>query len=260
MMGSPVEEPRRIENEVLHQVKVSSFYLGKYEVTIAGYAAVTGVDIYAQRYRLRNPGREWKDLRNPNYPVRHVSWYEAVEYCNMRSEMEGLSPAYRIGKQAGGEWLVEWDRGADGYRLPTEAEWEYACRAGTAGPFNTGDDIRPSQANYAVKYQYNSDQYNEKAIYLELPTEVGSYKANRWGLYDMHGNVWEWCWDWYGEYPLLLQTDPAGPLVGVYCVLRGGASTNTLQTLRSAFRNYIRPSGWDRYTGFRVARSVPNAK
>jgi formylglycine-generating enzyme required for sulfatase activity len=256
MMGSPVEEPRRIRNEVLHQVKVSSFYLGKYEVSIAEYAEVTGVDIYAQRYRLRRPGDERKDLTNPDKPVRHVSWYEAVEYCNMRSEREGLRPAYRIEKREGGEWLVEWDRGAEGYRLPTEAEWEYGCRAGTAGPFNTGEDISPEQASYRDNVKYNTDRNERGKGYYTLPLEVGRYAPNQWGLYAMHGNVWEWCWDWYEEYPLGEQTDPGGPMTGVYRILRGGAYNSTPQTLRSAFRNYIRPSGWDEKTGFRVARSV----
>jgi formylglycine-generating enzyme required for sulfatase activity len=285
MMGSPEDEPRRIGNEVLHQVKVSGFYLGKYEVSRAEYAAVTGVDIYGERYRLtelyrRDIDAEFKeDLRYPDEAVRHVSWYEAVEYCNKRSGKEGLRPAYRIEKRNETEWLVEWDRGAEGYRLPTEAEWEYACRAGTMGPFNTGDDIMLEQANYATSFLYNSDSYRDpvkrNAAFPSYPTfeeimdgrarnwskmNVGGYAPNQWGLYDMHGNVWEWCWDWYGEYPQWPQTDPVGPDVGVYRVLRGGSYDDPPQALRSAFRNYIRPSGWDGYTGFRVARSVPGGK
>jgi formylglycine-generating enzyme required for sulfatase activity len=256
MMGSPGTEPGRIKDEVLHQVKVSPFYMGKYEVTLAEYKEVMGVDIYHERDSRYIKPPDSTDY--PNIPAVHVSWHDAVEYCNRRSELEGLRPAYRIEEAADGEGNREviWDRGSDGYRLPTEAEWEYACRAGSAGPFNMGMDISRGQANYDGSYGYNSNAKGDWRLSSIGTKDVGNYAPSKWGLYDMHGNVWEWCWDWYGEYPLWPQSDPGGPDSGVYRVLRGGSFYNTPQALRSAFRNYIRPTGWDRYTGFRVVRSA----
>jgi formylglycine-generating enzyme required for sulfatase activity len=173
MMGSPANEPGRDSDETQHQVTVSSFYMNRYEVTQAEYRAVMWT----------NPSR----FKGDNLPVEEVSWYDAVAYCNQRSEAEGLNPAYVINGTD-----VRWNRAVNGYRLPTEAEWEYACRAGTTTPFNTGDNITTDQANYEGNNPYNN---NAKGVYRERPVNVGSFAANPWGLYDMHGNVWEWCWD-----------------------------------------------------------------
>jgi formylglycine-generating enzyme required for sulfatase activity len=147
--------------------------------------------------------------------------------------MEGLAPAYRINGTD-----VRWDRAANGYRLPTEAEWEYACRAGTTTAYNTGDTITTDQANY------NSNG----------TTAVGSYAPNPWGLYDMHGNVWEWCWDWYEDYTGAAQTDPAGPSAGGDRVLRGGSWGIIGGVIRSADRVDLIPSGRVIYAGFRPVR------
>jgi formylglycine-generating enzyme required for sulfatase activity len=159
-----------------------------------------------------------------------------VEYCNKLSLKEGLTPAYTINGED-----VTWNRNADGYRLPTEAEWEYACRAGTTTPFNTGDDITTAQANY---------DGNETS-------PVGSFAPNAWGLYDMHGNMWEWCWDWYGGYNTVPQTDPIGVSSGSNRVLRGGGWGGPAQDARSAGRANADPT--DRFVvlGIRLVRPAP---
>jgi formylglycine-generating enzyme required for sulfatase activity len=211
---------------------VSSFSIGKYEVTQKEWAAVMG----------SNPSN-WK---GDNLPVEKVTWDDAIEYCNRRSQREGLTPAYtRNGDN------VTWNKGANGYRLPTEAEWEYACRAGTTGPFNTGNNITTSQANYDGTYPYNG---NMKGQYRARTWNVGSGVANSWGLYDMHGNVWEWCWDWYGAYSGAAQTDPPGAASGSSRVLRGGGGGSGAQDLRSASRNYDTPSSRNNGIGFRLVR------
>jgi formylglycine-generating enzyme required for sulfatase activity len=231
-MGSPANEPERDDDEVQHQVKVSSFYMGKYEVTQKEYQEIMGT----------NPS----SFKGDNLPVEQVSWYEAVEYCNKRSQKEGLTPAYTINGTN-----VTWNRNANGYRLPTEAEWEYACRAGTTTPFSTGNNITTDQANYDENYPYNN---NAKGTYREKTTAVGSFSPNAWGLYDMHGNVWEWCWDWYGDYSSGSQTDPVGAVTGTYRVLRGGGWGDDCQLLRSALRLNDYPSNRFSYLGFRLVR------
>jgi formylglycine-generating enzyme required for sulfatase activity len=129
MMGSPADEPRREDFEIQHSVTVSSFYMDKYQVTQKQYEDITG----------KNPSK----FKGHDLPAENISWYEAVQYCNNLSVKEGLTPAYTINGED-----VTWNRNADGYRLPTEAEWEYACRAGTTTPVNTGNSITTSQANY----------------------------------------------------------------------------------------------------------------
>jgi formylglycine-generating enzyme required for sulfatase activity len=151
------------------------------------------------------------------------------------------------------KWLVTWDRNANGYRLPTEAEWEYACRAGTTTPFSTGNNITTSQANYDGNYPYNN---NAKGVYREKTVNVGSFAPNGWGLYDMHGNVWEWCWDWYGDYTSGAEANPAGPATGARRVGRGGCRNSYAQNLRSARRNFYAPSVQSGSVGFRLVRNA----
>jgi formylglycine-generating enzyme required for sulfatase activity len=232
MMGSPASEASRESDEAPHQVTVSGFYLGKYEVTQKEYQALMGT----------NPSY----FKGDNLPVEKVSWYDAVNYCNARSRSEGLTPAYTVSGTN-----VTWTRSANGYRLPTEAEWEYACRAGTTTPFSTGGNITTNQSNYNGNNPYNG---NAKGTYREKTTAVGSFAANAWGLYDMHGNVWEWCWDWYGAYPSGAQTDPMGASSGALRVTRGGSWIVNGQYLRSAYRNSYYPSNSYSYLGFRLLR------
>jgi formylglycine-generating enzyme required for sulfatase activity len=201
MMGSPASEPERNSDEVQHSVTVSSFYMGKYEVTQAEYQAVMG----------SNPSY----FRGDRLPVEQVTWYDAINYCNALSQREGLTPAYTVSGTS-----VTWNHAANGYRLPTEAEWEYACRAGEGTPFNTGNNITTSQANYDGRVPYNG---NPTGIYRGTTTDVGSFAPNAWGLHDMHGNVWEWCWDRYGSYTSGSQTNPEGAVGGAGRVLRGGS-------------------------------------
>lgn len=220
-MGSPETEADRVEDEVQHTVTVSDFYLGEYEVTQAQYEAVMG----------ENPSSN----EGADNPVENVSWFQAVEFCNRLSEQEGLTPAYTIDGDT-----YTWNHDANGYRLPTEAEWEYAARSGTETTYSTGDTISNEQATFGgVK-----------------TTAVGSHPANAFGLYDMHGNVFEWCWDFYGPYPTEEQTDPAGAEEGESRILRGGSCADQPQHLRSALRVYYAPTTEYYDVGFRVARSA----
>jgi len=208
-------------------ITVSNFYMGKYEVTQKEYQEVMG----------KNPSR----LKGNKLPVEQVRWYDAIEYCNKLSSKDGLTPAYTINGEE-----VTWNRSADGYRLPTEAEWEYACRAGTTTDFNTGNDITLSQASI----------YN-KNLKTQRPKPIGSFKPNAWGLYDMHGNVNEWCWDWYNDnLPSGVQIDPIGPSTGTMRVLRGGDHRSAKADLNSSARGKLSPNFSSFSTGFRVARNA----
>jgi formylglycine-generating enzyme required for sulfatase activity len=247
-MGSPINEPGRLDNELQHKVTVTGFYMGKNEITQGEYEEVMGI----------NPGA----FKAPALPVEQVSWYDAVEYCNRRSEREGLVPAYYINKSRLDSdsnnsedtvaWLVTWNRNANGYRLPTEAEWEYACRAGTTSSFNTGSTIAAGMANYNGNPSLDD---NPSADYTSRTVPSGSFAANKWGLFDMHGNVWEWCWDRYGDYDTEARDNPEGAASGIYRVIRGGGWYGFRQNLRSAARLGFNPSVRASYLGFRVARS-----
>jgi formylglycine-generating enzyme required for sulfatase activity len=261
-MGSPTSEANRQSDEVQHQVTVSGFYMSRYEVTVGEFRQFVNATGYKTTAETSGGGWIWTgskwearadaNWKNPyfsqqdNQPVVEVSWNDAVRYCNWRSEQERLTPAYTINGDN-----VSWNRSANGYRLPTEAEWEYACRAGTTTPFSTGGNITTNQANYNGTYPYNG---NVTGTYRQQTTAVGSFTSNPWGLYDMHGNVWEWCWDWYGGYSLTAQTDPMGASSGTYRVLRGGCWFSDGLNLRSAYRDNFTPSSRNYYIGFRVLR------
>jgi formylglycine-generating enzyme required for sulfatase activity len=249
-MGSPRSETGRDTDERQHQVTVSSFYMGKYEVTQKEYQEIMGT----------NPSI----FKGDNLPVERVSWYDALVFCNKLSMKKGLSPTYSInGSIDPSVWGIvrasgdaRWDAvvivaGSNGYRLPTEAQWEYACRAGTTTPFNTGNNITTNEANYNGNNPYKK---NAKGAYRERTTIVGSFAPNAWGLYDMHGNVWEWCWDWDGTYASGAQTNPQGASTGSNRIIRGGSWGSSAQVLRSAFRNAPYPSARDNQVGFRLVR------
>jgi formylglycine-generating enzyme required for sulfatase activity len=238
MMGSPANEQNRDRGEERRQVTVSGCYMGRYEVTQKEYQEVIGT----------NPS----NFKGDNLPVEQVSWYDAVEYCNERSQREGLTAVYTINKNQSDpnntnnndtvKWTVTWNKNANGYRLPTEAEWEYACRAGTTTAYNTGAVINS-----------NTGWYSNNSGSKTHP--VGQKKPNAWGLYDMHGNVSEWCWDWYGGYSIGSQTDPVGAVTGSYRVGRGGNWDSYGRDLRSALRYSDFPSFRFYRVGFRVVRN-----
>lgn len=244
-MGSPDTEPWRSEDENQHTVTVSDFYISPYELTQKEYQAVTG----------ENPS----SFSGGNLPVENISWLDAISYCNVRSEQEGLTPAYAVDGQN-----VTWNRQADGYRLPTEAEWEYACRAGTDTPFNTENSPSAEEVNYYGHYPYEIEgnyfsQDNldtQPGQYRETTVEVGSFSPNAFGLYDMHGNVSEWVWDYYGAYSADEQTDPTGPEAGTLRVYRGGGWNDFAKNMRSAYRATLEQDHGSFNIGLRLVRNA----
>jgi formylglycine-generating enzyme required for sulfatase activity len=200
----------------VHTVTLTSFYMGKYEVTQQEWTEIMG----------SNPSYSKGD----DLPVGMVSWYDAIEYCNKRSLREGLTPAYR-----GSGDSVTCDFSASGYRLPTEAEWEYAAKGGANGAYLTYLYAGSNSVGGVGWYDGNSGDGKHP---------VGQKQPNDLGLYDMSGNVMEWCWDWYGDYPGGSQTDPEGPASGWWRVLRGGSWNIGAPDLRSAVR-YNSPASRD---------------
>lgn len=223
-MGSPLTEEWRSDDEVLHEVEIShAFYLGRHEVTQSQYQKVIGTNpsdnVYSDNSKRKG------DFSN--YPVNNVTWKEAIEFCERLSSL----PAEKNANRA--------------YRLPTEAEWEYACRAGSKGPFCFGNNLSELK-----DYAWHNDRKN---FPLE-PRPVGLKKANKWNLFDMHGNVCEWCSDWYGEYPIAKTSDPQGPKNGTEKVNRGGCFGTVSDTSRSAIRFHNGPTFQNLSTGFRVVQ------
>ena len=219
-----------LDEKPLHQVTVSSFYMNRYEVTQKEWREVMG----------SSPSR----FSGDNLPVEQVTWFDAVKYCNRRSEKDGLKPVYRIN---GTSVTADWD--ANGYRLPTEAEWEYAARGGNAsnGYLYAGSDNADEVAWYEVSW------YDDNSGDKTHP--VGEKAPNELGLYDMSGNVWEWCWDWYGAYPSGSQSDPGGSASGSYRVIRGSSWFYCANFLRSACRYYNGPDISNGNLGFRLVRT-----
>ncbi|MFA6186787.1 MAG: formylglycine-generating enzyme family protein [Phycisphaerae bacterium] len=218
-MGSPMEELKRDSDESQHHIKLTkSFYIGKFEVTQLQYRVIME----------QNPSKFGGD----KLPVDNVNWYEAARFLKKLSDKTGMK-----------------------FRLPTEAEWEYACRAGTKTAFNTGTTIDSDFANYDAR-----DPYADGIIgtYLDRTCEVGKYKPNAFGLYDMHGNVWEWCSDIYDEdyYKVTPLTDPKGPAEGKPKVIRGGAWNEPAWKCRSADRNHRWPKDNQPMIGLRVVMDV----
>lgn len=244
-MGSPETESWRSDDETQHTVTVSDFYMNPYEVTQAEYEAVIG----------NNPS----NFTGSDLPVENVSWLEAVSFCNAYSESKGLTPVYSIDGQS-----VSWDRSADGYRLPTEAEWEYACRAGTATPFYMENSPSAEEANYYGHYPYMIEEnyFSQGNLtvkpgeYRQTTIAVGSFSPNPLGLYDMHGNVGEWTWDIYGAYPDGEQTDPTGAQSGTRRVYRGGGWNDFAKNMRCAYRATMDQDKGSFNIGIRLVRNA----
>lgn len=240
-MGSPKTEAWRSADETQHPVAISDFYMSKYELTQKEYEEITG----------NNPS----NFSGENLPVENISWLDAIAYCNARSEKDGLTPVYTIDGQN-----VSWDRSANGYRLPTEAEWEYACRAGTTTPFYMEKSPSAEDANYYGHYPYEIEKnyFSQGNLevkpgeYRQTTVPVDSFSENPYGLYNMHGNVGEWVWDYYGEYPTEEQTDPTGPSSGTLRVYRGGGWNDFAKNMRSAYRATLEQSKGSFNLGIRL--------
>jgi formylglycine-generating enzyme required for sulfatase activity len=218
IMGSPESEEGRGKYETQHEVTISKdYYLGVYEVTQAQYEKMMGTNpSYFQGSKIVGS--------SSNYPVEQVSWEDAVEFCKKLSELPEEKKAGRV------------------YRLPTEAEWEYACRSGSKSAYSFGESSK-SLGDYAW-FDGNSNGQTHPA---------GENKANAWSLYDMHGNVWEWCSDWYGDYPNGAVSDPVGPPGGSLRVFRGSGWFIEAARCRSALRYGSAPDNRFNFIGFRVA-------
>lgn len=219
IMGSPKDEVQREPDERQYKVILTrDFYLQTTEVTQGQWKRVLGY----------NPSHFSKC--GDDCPVEMVSWNDAQEFIKRLNQIEEINK----------------------YRLPTEAEWEYACRAGTTTPFYTGTCISTEQANY----NGNKPIPNcPKGEYRKKTVRVGSFLPNPWRLHDMHGNVWEWCQDWYSKrYPKSDVVDPRGPSFGALAVLRGGSWYSAARIVRSAYRRWDIPDYRSNVIGFRVAR------
>jgi formylglycine-generating enzyme required for sulfatase activity len=248
-----------------HQVTLTrGFYIGKYQVTQEQWEEVMGSENNPS-YFDGSVGKEPAEGEvQGKRPVENVNWFDAIVFCNKLSIMEKLSPAYKInGSTDPDDWgnipthiyhhentelwnsTIEIVANSKGYRLPTEAQWEYACRAGTTKDYSYGSDDPSATVGNIAWYYGNSGNKTH---------EVGKKSPNPWGLYDMHGNVWEWCWDWYSDYPETAVTDPSGPSSGTYRVYRGGSWGLSAVHARSSDRFHFEPTGISETVGFRLVR------
>ncbi|MEI7940818.1 MAG: SUMF1/EgtB/PvdO family nonheme iron enzyme [Verrucomicrobiota bacterium] len=244
----------------LHSVYVSAFYMDKYPVTKSLWDEVYSWAItHGYTFDYAGSGKA------STHPVQTIDWYDCVKWCNARSEKEGRVPAYytdaglsvryRSGQVAP---YVNW---SSGYRLPTEAEWEKAARGGASGQrFPWGNTITHSQANYYSSSSYPYDTSPTRGYHATFndgvypyTSPVGYFAANGYGLYDMSGNVWQWCWDWWGSYSSGSQTDPRGATSGSYRVIRGGCWGGHAISCRAAYRGGYDPDCGSYCVGFRSA-------
>jgi formylglycine-generating enzyme required for sulfatase activity len=260
-MGSPGAETGRQADEQEHRVRISRpFYLGRCEVTQEEYRLV--MKSSPSWFAASGGGRDnILGQATTRFPVERITWFDAAEFCNQLSRLDGFRPYYRLtGVEKDGDSIVKATvaiAGGYGYRLPTEAEWEYACRAGAATPYHYGGPANGVKAN--LKGLTTMGGYGGVIVGPDLKrtTAVGSYPENSFGLFDMHGNVGEWCEDWYGKdyYGGSPAADPAGPADGNQRTWRGGSWLLTETSCRSASRAWHTPDERKNYLGFRVARN-----
>jgi formylglycine-generating enzyme required for sulfatase activity len=229
-MGSPEKELHRNSDEPEHEVAITkAFYLGVFEVTQGQYEKI--MEANPSHFSAKGGGKEQvKERDTSSYAAERVSWKDAVEFCKKLSAKEKKT-----------------------YRLPTEAEWEYACRAGTKTVFHTGNDFNSTLANING-LSYSSYGKEVGGPFYRCTVTGGEYPGNAFGLFDMHGNVQEWCSDWYAAdyYKKSPKDDPTGPAEGKERVLRGGAWPSSAKACRSAARNKLPPDEKTYTTGFRV--------
>jgi len=225
-MGSPPKESHRGTSEVRHQVTISKpFYMQTTEVTVKQWYS-----IMEQRMMVSQKDAD-------NLPITQVSWFDCMKFIN------------RLNKLGQGK-----------YRLPTEAEWEYAARAGTSTAYSWGDTIDCDKAMYgnnSLKENKCQPYIRSIGLQIDYPAPVKTYTSNSWGLYDMHGNVWEWCMDWYGDYPKNPVIDPKGPESGHVRIRRGGSWFKYGYSCRSSNRSFGHPATRYKTTGFRLVREIP---
>jgi formylglycine-generating enzyme required for sulfatase activity len=259
--AGPGEIDASADERPSHRVRISrDFLVGQHEVTQSQYQAVTGKN--PSWFSAQGDGNaKVAKLDSSQFPVENVTWFECVDFANRLSQLEGRRPYYKlVDEQLAGDKIISGmvtAAGGDGYRLLTEAEWEYAARAGTTAVFAWGDSLSPSQANFDVGAQYRLP-FPAKEQSFHRPVPVGSYAPSLWGLYDTAGNVWEWVGDWYGadeyqRYAGAVTADPQGPGQGVDRVVRGGSWSSNSKNCRPARRSMNRPGNSNDYTGFRLA-------
>ena len=259
-IGSPPQEKGRRGDEQVHMIFLARpILMGRYEVTQAQF----------QKVMKRNPSyfsktglgaRRLKKKETNQFPVDSVSWFDAVEFCNKLSLLDKLPKHYeltKIKRERGSIVSAEVKvLGGRGYRLPTESEWEYACRARTKSAFHFGDRSNGGDGNFRSRKSLGAYGMSTKTIEMKRSCRVGRYNPNAFGLYDMHGNVAEWCWDWYREqYPKGYQRAGMGPKTGKRRVMRGGSWILNAKSCRSASRASHGPFAVKNYCGFRVART-----